>query len=87
MRKYLPKKVSLFGAVFPTFICGVGCGLSAFLANNFLEGKVAPTLNVLFSIMIGAISYVILLIFTGVFRTNRIIKRKNVKNFQKPLAK
>ena len=87
MRKYLPEKISLFGAVFPTFICGVGCGVSAFLANKLLEGKVNSTLNVLFSIMIGAFSYVILLIFTGVFRTNRIIKRKNAKKLQKPLAK
>ena len=87
MRKYLPKKVSLFGAVFPTFICGVGCGFSAYLANKMLESKIDTTLNVLFSIIIGAISYVILLIFTDVFRTNRIIKRKNVKNLQKPLAK
>ena len=87
MRKYLPEKISLFGAVFPTFICGAGCGFAAFLANKLLEDKVNSTLNVLFSIVIGAICYVILLIFTGVFRTNRIIKRKNIKNLQKPLAK
>ena len=87
MRKYLPKKISLFKAVFPTFICGVGCGFAAFLANNILTDKVNPVLNVLFSTVIGGVSYVILLIFTGVFRTNSIIKRKNVKKFQKPLAK
>ena len=87
MRKYLPQKISLFKAVFPTWICGVGCGLAAFLANNILTDKINPILNVLISTVIGGVSYVILLIFTGVFRTNRIIKRKNVKKLQKPLAK
>lgn len=87
MRKYLPRKISLFSSVFPTFLCGVGCGFSAFIANKILEGKLNPTLNVLISTIIGAVFYVILLISTGVFRTNGIIKRKNVKKFQKPLAK
>lgn len=87
MRKYLPKKISLFKAVLPTFICGLGCGLSALLAYNLLSDKINPTLNVLFSIIIGAVFYLILLIFTGIFRTNRIIKLKNVKKFEKPLAK
>lgn len=87
MRKYLPRKISLFSSVFPTFLCGVGCGFSAFIANKILEGKLNPTLNVLISTIIGTVFYVILLISTGVFRTNGIIKRKNAKKFQKPLAK
>ena len=87
MRKYLPKKINLFKAVFPTLICGVGCGFAAFLANNILNDRINSILNVLISTVIGGIFYIILLIFTGVFRTNRIIKRKNVKKLQKPLAK
>lgn len=87
MRKHLPKKISLFGSVLPTLLCGAGCGITAFFANMLLEGKVGQTLNVLISVGIGAIAYIILLVLTGSFRANRIIKKKIVKNFQKPLAK
>lgn len=87
MRKYLPKRISVLRAVFPTIISGAGCGLSAFICWHLLESRVNSLLNLVISTAIGAVFYAILLILTGVFRTNGIIKRKNVKNFQKPLAK
>lgn len=87
MRKHLPQKIGLTRAIFPIFLCGAGCGLGAFIAYRILENRVSMLLNVVFSTLTGAIFYVILLVFTGVFRTNGIIKRKNVKNYQKPLAK
>lgn len=87
MRKYLPRRIGLFKTVFPTLLCGVGCGFSAFLANKLLDGRLKSITNLLVSIIIGAVFYVFLLILTGVFRTNGIIKRKNVKKFQKTLAK
>lgn len=87
LRKYLPRKIDLIRTVFPTLICGVGCGGAAYFAYNLLDGKLSRLSNLIFSVMIGAIFYAILLILTGVFRTNGIIKRKNVKNFQKTLAK
>lgn len=80
MRKYLPNQINLFKAVFPTFLCGLGCGLSAFWANKLLAEKLNPTLNVLVSVIIGGFCYLILLVFQAHFRTNRIIKGKNVKN-------
>ena len=87
MRKYLPKTISLFKTIFPTFISGAGCGIAAFFAYNVLDGRIKTAFAVLFSIIIGAFSYAVLLFLTGCFRANGIIKQKNVKNIQKPLAK
>lgn len=87
MRKYLPRQISLFKAVFPTFLCGLGCGISAFWANKLLADKLNSTLNVIVSILIGGFCYLILLVFAVGFSANRIIKVKNVKKLQKPLAK
>lgn len=87
LKKYLPQKISLPGAVFPTLLCGIGCGAAAFFAYKLLDDRLSGVTNLFVSVIIGAVFYVFLLILTGVFRTNGIIKRKNVKNFQKPLAK
>lgn len=87
LNKVLPKKISIFSAVKKPLICGMVCGLSAFEAHSFLENRIDPTINVLFSTLAGAIVYVISLILSGVFRTNGIIKLKNVKILKKPLAK
>lgn len=87
LRKFLPKSIGLFKTVFPIFICGVGCGAAAYFAYNSLNGKVGLTLNVIISTIIGAIIYVISLIIARFFSANHIIKQKNVKKFQKPLAK
>lgn len=85
--KYLPEKISIFRAVLPPLVCGIGCGFAAFTAHEMLSGTVGSTANVIFSTITGAFVYAILLILTGVFRTSGIIKRKNVKKFKKPLAK
>lgn len=87
MRKYLPQKIGLFGTVLPTLLCGIGCGAAAFFAYKLLDDNLKIVTNLFVSVIIGAAFYAILLIFTGVFRTNGIIKRKNEKNFQKTLAK
>lgn len=87
MKKYLPQKIGLFGTVFPTLLCGIGCGAAAFFAYKLLDDKLKSVTNLFISVIIGAVFYVILLVLTGVFRTNGIIKRKNEKNFQKTLAK
>lgn len=87
LRRYLPQKINISGAVTPPLICGAVCGLAAFLAHKMLSETVSSTLNVIFSTITGAFVYAILLILTGVFRTSGIIKQKNVKKFKKPLAK
>lgn len=87
MRKHLPGSIKVFRSVFPTLLCGMGCGALAYFASKVLENRLNNLLTVIFSTITGAFFYVILLILIGVFRTNGIIKRKNVKNFQKPLAK
>lgn len=87
LNKCLPAKVSILKAVVPPAICGIICGASAYFIHLLLNEKVNNVLSVLISIGFGAIIYVILLIFTGIFRTSGIIKRKKQKKFQKPLAK
>lgn len=87
MKKHLPRKIGLLRSILPVVLSGAACGSAAFFAREILEGKVSLLVNIGFSTIIGAFFYVILLISTGVFRTNGIIKRKNEKNFQKPLAK
>ncbi len=87
LNKALPKKISVFSAVRKPLVCGIICGFSAFITHSLLENRIDPTVNVLFSTFAGALVYVISLILSGVFRTNGIIKQKNVKNFKKPLAK
>lgn len=87
LNKCLPAKVSILKAVVPPAICGIICGASAYFIYLLLNEKVNNILSVLISIGFGAIIYVILLIFTGIFRTSGIIKRKKQKKFQKPLAK
>lgn len=87
LKKQLPEKVSIFGAVGLPAACGMVCGLAAFIVSRMLTEAVGLMLNVVFSTITGAFVYAILIILTGVFRTSGIIKRENVKKFKKPLAK
>ncbi|MDE7361360.1 MAG: polysaccharide biosynthesis C-terminal domain-containing protein [Oscillospiraceae bacterium] len=87
LKRFMPQSIDIAGAVKLPLLCGMGCGLAAFAANKMLSGMIGDTLNIVFSTITGALVYAILLFLTGVFRTSGIIKRKNVKNFKKPLAK
>lgn len=87
LKKYLPVKIGVAGAVFPPLICGAVCGIAAKIAYSLLQGKVSLLLSVMFSTVTGAFVYLFLLILTGNFRTIAIIKRKREKKFKKPLAK
>ncbi|MDE7230733.1 MAG: polysaccharide biosynthesis C-terminal domain-containing protein, partial [Oscillospiraceae bacterium] len=87
LNKVLPKKINILSAVSKPIVCGIICGFSAYIVHSLLENKINSTPNVLFSTFAGAIVYIISLILSGVFRTNGIIKLKNVKILKKPLAK
>lgn len=87
LNKVMPQKVNLLGAIIKPLVCGLACGFSAFITNSMLSGQLEPTVCTIFSTLSGAFVYVILLIFSGFFRTSTIIKRKNAKKFKKPLAK
>ena len=87
MRKYLPREINMFKAVLPMIISGVGCGFAAYLIHGMLDNRINSLLKLVVSIFVGAIFYVILLILTGVFRVNGIIKWKNAKKIKKPLEK
>lgn len=87
MRRHLPEKIGVFGAVAPPLMCGVCCGFAAFIVYKMISQTLSLTVSVIFSTITGAFVYAILLISCGVFRISGIIKRKNAKNFKKPLAK
>lgn len=87
LKKHLPCKIGVFSAVRSPLICGLICGLAAFLTRNLLQDRLNLLLTIIFSTITGGFIYVILLILSGNFRTFGIIKQKNVKKFQKPLAK
>ena len=87
MKRCIPVKISLTRAVIPPALCGIACGIGAYFAHLFLKNCLNSVLAVLISVGTGAILYVLLLIITGVFRTSGIIRQKNAKKFQKPLAK
>lgn len=87
MRRHLPEKIGVFGAIAPPLVCGVCCGLAAFIVYKMISQTLSLTVSVIFSTIAGAFVYAILLISCGVFRISGIIKRKNAKNFKKPLAK
>lgn len=79
MRKHLPGSISVFRSVFPTLLCGMGCGALAFFARKLLENRLNNLLTVIFSTVTGALFYILLLFLTGVFRTNVIEKKNNAK--------
>lgn len=87
LKKHLPCKIGIFSAVRSPLVCGSICGLTAFLTRNLLQNHLNLLLTIIFSTITGGFIYVILLILSGNFRTFGIIKHKNVKKFQKPLAK
>ena len=87
LKKALPVKIGVFGAVFPPFICACGCGTAAFFMYRLLDNNVNPTFNVIISTISGAFIYAILLILTGCFRTSGIRKAKITKKSKKTLAK
>lgn len=87
MRRRLPEKIGVFGAIAPPLVCGVCCGFAAFIVYKMISQTLGLTASVIFSTIAGAFVYAILLISCGVFRISGIIKRKNAKNFKKPLAK
>lgn len=87
MRRHLPEKIGVFGAIAPPLVCGVCCGFAAFIVYKMISQTLSLTVSVIFSTIAGAFVYAILLISCGVFRISGIIKRKNAKNFKKPLAK
>lgn len=87
MKKSIPVKISLTRAVVPPALCGIACGVGAYFAHMFFKNRFNSVPAVLLSVGTGAILYVLLLIITGVFRTSGIIRQKNAKKFQKPLAK
>ncbi|MCI7692391.1 MAG: polysaccharide biosynthesis C-terminal domain-containing protein, partial [Oscillospiraceae bacterium] len=87
LKKSLPVKIGIFGAVFPPFICACGCGAGAYFVHQLLENHINSTLNVIFSTISGAVIYAILLILTGCFRTSGIRKANFAKKTKKPLAK
>ena len=87
MKKYIPVKINLARAVIPPAICGIVCGAGAYITHLVLKNQLNNIASVLISVGAGAILYVLLLIISGVFRTSGIIRQKNAKKFQKPLAK
>lgn len=87
MRRHLPAKIGVFGSVAPPLVCGVCCGFAAFIVYKMISQTLSLTVSVIFSTIAGAFVYAILLISSGVFRVSDIIKRKNAKKIQKPLAK
>lgn len=87
LKKHLPCKIKIFSAVRSPLICGLICGLAAFATRNLLQKRLDLLPTIIFSTITGGFIYVILLILSGNFRTFGIIKHKNVKKFQKPLAK
>lgn len=87
LKKAIPVKIGVFGAVFPPFICACGCGTAAFFMHRLLDNNVNPTFNVIISTISGAFIYAILLILTGCFRTSGIRKAKITKKSKKTLAK
>lgn len=87
LKKHLPCKIRIFSAVRAPLICGLICGVGAFFTRNLLCDRLNLLLTIIFSTITGGFIYVILLILSGNFRTFGIIKQKNVKKFQKPLAK
>lgn len=87
LNRCLSEKINLLGAITKPLTCGIACGFSAFITFSMISEALGATLATVFSTITGAIIYVILLIFTGFFRTSTIIKEKNSKNFKKPLAK
>lgn len=87
LKKNLPCKFNVFSAVRAPLICGLICGLAALATRNLLQNHLNLLLTIIFSTITGGFIYIILLILSGNFRTFGIIKHKNVKKFQKPLAK
>lgn len=87
LKKHLPCKIRIFSSVRAPLICGLICGIGAFITRNLLYNQLNLLLTIIFSTITGGFIYVILLILSGNFRTFGIIKQKNVKKFQKPLAK
>lgn len=87
VRNVFPAKIHLLNAVMPPVICAAFCGAAAKLTYEALKVMTGSSIRVIISIFAGAIVYGILLVFGGVFRTSGIIKRKNEKNFKKPLEK
>ena len=81
----LPKKINILSAVYKPLVCGIICGFSAYITYSLLENRINPTLNVLFSVSVGAIVYLISLILVGIFRKNGKITPKIQKNFKNPL--
>lgn len=78
IRKHLPGSVKVFRSVFPTLMCGMGCGAFAYFARIMLENRLNELLTVVFSVMTGALFYIVLLVLTGVFRPSGIIKWNKV---------
>ncbi len=76
-----------YRAVIPPAICGIVCGAGAYITHLVFKNQLNNIASVLISVGAGAILYVLLLIISGVFRTSGIIRQKNAKKFQKPLAK
>ncbi len=87
LKRNLPVKISVFGAVFRPFICACGCGAAAYFVHKTLEITLDPTINVIVSTFSGVFIYAILLILMGCFRTSGIRKEKNEKKSKKALAK
>jgi stage V sporulation protein B len=87
MKKCIPVKICIFGAVFKPALCGALCGLGAFVLYRAVSVSMSNIFAVLISVGFGAIIYIILLIFTCKFRASGIIKRNFSKKFQKPLEK
>ncbi len=87
LNRNIPRKVSIFKAVFKPIVFGAICAVGARFTYSLLQAAVNPTLNAIFSTFAGAFIYGILLIFSSVFGTSGIISRKNKKKLKKPLAK
>lgn len=85
---YIPQlKAGIIKAVLPPALCGILCGLTAKIVYHFLSKQTNDLITVGFSVISGAIVYLLLLIITGGFRISDTISSKRQKKNEKPLAK